>query len=82
MNNKAKFRRSTKSQVLGKAKVMSYQDLEEARAKRIEKEKVAEDKATRSRRRKALAPVVDVLEPRTQVILTSVRGCAKVADAW
>ncbi|KAF1944588.1 hypothetical protein EJ02DRAFT_321314, partial [Clathrospora elynae] len=32
-----KARRSTKSLVLGKAKVMSFEDLEEARAKRAEK---------------------------------------------
>jgi hypothetical protein len=38
VNNEAKVRRSTKSVVLGKAKVMSYEDLEEARAKRAAKE--------------------------------------------
>lgn len=38
INNEAKVRRSTKSLVLGKAKVMSYEDLEEARAKRLVKE--------------------------------------------
>ena len=38
LNNEAKVRRSTKSILLGKAKVMSYEDLEEARAKRIAKE--------------------------------------------
>ena len=67
-NNEAKVRRSTKSQVLRTVKVMSYQDLEEARAKRSEKEKAAEDKAKRGRKRKALMSVVDVLESRTQQI--------------
>ena len=38
VNNEAKVRRSTKSLVLGKAKVMSYEDLEEARAKRAAKD--------------------------------------------
>ncbi|MCJ1422391.1 hypothetical protein MMC29_000271 [Sticta canariensis] len=38
INNEAKVRRSTKSLVLGKAKVMSYEDLEVARAKRVVKE--------------------------------------------
>jgi hypothetical protein len=38
VNNEAKVRRATKSLVLGKAKVMSYEDLEEARAKRVVKE--------------------------------------------
>ncbi|KAL5319208.1 hypothetical protein ACEPPN_012257 [Leptodophora sp. 'Broadleaf-Isolate-01'] len=35
MNNEAKVRRSTKLVVLGKAKVMSYEEIEEARAKRL-----------------------------------------------
>ncbi|KAF1360962.1 hypothetical protein EJ07DRAFT_154345 [Lizonia empirigonia] len=66
MNNEAKVRRSTKSQVLGKAKVMSYEDLEEARAKRKEKEKAASGKAARGRKRKAPALVVDITEPRSK----------------
>jgi hypothetical protein len=37
INDKSKVRRSTKSEILGKAKGMSYEDLEEARAKRAEK---------------------------------------------
>ena len=45
INNEAKVRRSTRSVVLGKAKVMSYEDLEEARAKRAAKEKATADKA-------------------------------------
>jgi hypothetical protein len=65
MNNEAKVRRSTKSQVLGKAKVMSYEDLEEARAKRKEIEKAAAGKAARGRKRKAPALAVDVTEPRS-----------------
>jgi hypothetical protein len=39
VNNEAKVRRATKSLVLGKAKVMRYEDLEAARAKRAAKEK-------------------------------------------
>jgi hypothetical protein len=54
--------------VLGKVKVMSYEDLEEARAKCKEKEKAAADKAARGRKRKASALVVDFTEPRRQVI--------------
>ena len=38
MNDESKVRRSTTSVVLGKAKVLSYADLVEARAKRAEKE--------------------------------------------
>jgi hypothetical protein len=55
INNEAKVRRSTKSLVLGKAKVMSYEDLEEeARAKRIVKEatRAAKGKGKRGRKRK------------------------------
>jgi len=39
LNNEAKVRRSTKSLILGKAKVMSYEDLKEAREKRDAKDK-------------------------------------------
>lgn len=39
VNKEAKVRRSTKFLILGKAKVMSYEDLEVARAKRAAKEK-------------------------------------------
>ncbi|KAF2174522.1 hypothetical protein K469DRAFT_473871, partial [Zopfia rhizophila CBS 207.26] len=38
INNEAKVRRSTKSVVLGKAKVMSFEDIEEARIKRAAKD--------------------------------------------
>ena len=41
INNEAQVRRSTKRVVLGKAKVMSYEDLEEARARRAAKVLVA-----------------------------------------
>jgi hypothetical protein len=47
INNEAKVRRSTKSLVLGKARVMSYEDLEAVRAKRAEKEA---SKATKNKR--------------------------------
>jgi hypothetical protein len=39
ITNEAKVRRSTRSVVLGKAKVMSYEDFEEARVKGAAKEK-------------------------------------------
>jgi hypothetical protein len=77
MNNEAKVRRSTKSQVLGKAMVISYKDLKEARAKRIEKEKAAKEKAKRGRKRKAPTSVVDVSESRTQVTQPSEEGLAR-----
>jgi hypothetical protein len=52
-NDEAKRRRSTKCTVLGKAKVMSYEDLEEARAKRAAKEVIATSKGKRGRKRKS-----------------------------
>jgi hypothetical protein len=63
MNNEAKVRRSTKSVVLGKAKVMSYEDIEEARAKRAAKE-VIKGKGKRGRKRKSAALEAD--EPETE----------------
>lgn len=61
INNEAKLRRSTRSVVLGKAKVMSYEDLEEARAKRAAKEKATADKgnAKCGRKRKRPSPEED-----------------------
>ena len=56
MNKEAKVRRSTRSVVLGKAKVMSYEDLEEARAKRAAKEKATAGKVKRGPKRKSPTP--------------------------
>ncbi|KAG9239823.1 hypothetical protein BJ878DRAFT_409013, partial [Calycina marina] len=53
INNEAKVRRSTRSLVLGKAKVMSYEDLEAARAKRVAKESTEAAKGKRKRGRKS-----------------------------
>ncbi|KAG0645122.1 jerky [Hyphodiscus hymeniophilus] len=50
MNNEAKVRRSTRSIVLGKAKVMSFEDIEVARAARAAKE-VIKGKGKRGRKR-------------------------------
>jgi hypothetical protein len=47
-----KARRSTRSVVPGKAKVMSYEDLEEARAKRAAREKTFLGEGKRGRKRK------------------------------
>ena len=63
MNNEAKVRRSTRSVVLGKAKVMSYEDIEEARAKRAAKEAI-KGKGKRGRKRKSAALEAD--EPETE----------------
>ncbi|KAF2726533.1 hypothetical protein EJ04DRAFT_530190 [Polyplosphaeria fusca] len=55
-NSEARVRRSTRWVVLGKAKVMGYKDLEEARAKRDAKEKAIVVKGNRGRKRKSSAP--------------------------
>ncbi|PQE18246.1 transposase tan1 [Rutstroemia sp. NJR-2017a BBW] len=61
INNEAKVRRSTRSLVLGKAKVMSYEDLEEARLKRVVREstQVAKGKEKHGRKRKSGTPEAD-----------------------
>jgi hypothetical protein len=65
MNNEAKVRRSTKSVVLGKAKVMSFEDIEVARATRAAKE-VIKGKGKRGRKRKSAALEVDEPEPEAE----------------
>jgi hypothetical protein len=69
MNNEAKARRSTRSVVLGKAKVMSFEDIEVARAARAAKE-VAKGKGKRGRKRKSAALETDGQDPE------SVLACA------
>ncbi len=61
INNEVKARRSIRSVILSKTKVMSYEDLEEARAKRVAKEKATGDKGRgkRGRKRKCRAPEED-----------------------
>ncbi|KAF8848727.1 hypothetical protein BDZ45DRAFT_605460, partial [Acephala macrosclerotiorum] len=58
INNETKVRRLTKSLVLEKAKVMSYENLEEARAKRVVKNatKAAKGKGKRGRKCKRATP--------------------------
>jgi hypothetical protein len=72
VNNEAKVRRSTKSRVLGKSKVMSYEDLEEARTKRAARDAAkAKGKGKRGRKRKTPAPETDALEPKVKVARVS-----------
>ena len=66
MNNEAKVRRSTRSVVLGKAKVMSFEDIEVARAARAAKE-VIKGKEKRGRKRKSAALEADEPEPEPEV---------------
>jgi hypothetical protein len=58
MNNETKIRRSTRSIVLGKAKVMSFEDIEVARAARAAKE-VVKGKGKRGRKCKNTALEAD-----------------------
>ena len=62
MNNEAKVRRSTRLVVLGKAKVMSFEDIEVARAVRAAKD-VIKGKGKRGRKRKSAA-----LEAEAEVV--------------
>ncbi|KAF7510608.1 hypothetical protein GJ744_006220 [Endocarpon pusillum] len=68
MNNEAKVRRATKSIMLGKANVMSFEALEQARAKRTAKEQ-AKVIGSRKRKRKD-APEPDMSEPKAKVART------------
>jgi len=71
MNNEAKVRRSTRSVVLGTAKIMSFEDIEEARAKRTAKDAL-KGKGKRGRKRKSAAveadePELENLEPEPEL---------------
>jgi len=79
MNNEAKVRRSTKSLILGKAKVMSYEDLKEAQAKRTAKEKATASKEKRGRKTKN--PAVETGSSETGG-LVSVRASKGPSSAW
>jgi hypothetical protein len=76
INSEAKVRRTTKSQVLGRAKVMSYEDLEAARAKRQEKEAGKADKQKRGRKRKQNAEKTCISDTRAE---TAAMGMSELA---
>ncbi|KAH9206242.1 hypothetical protein DL95DRAFT_416715 [Leptodontidium sp. 2 PMI_412] len=69
-NNEAKVRRLIRSVVLGKAKVMSYQDIEEARAKRAARD-IVKSKGKRGRKRKNTEPEASEAEPEPEVEVVS-----------
>jgi hypothetical protein len=77
INNEVRARRSTKSLILGKAKVMSYEALEEAREKRAAKEAASTERGKRVRKRKSPATHADVPEMKTRVTRMS-----KVPEPW
>ena len=72
INDEAKVRRSTKSLVLGKAKVMGYEELQAARAKRAETEaaKATTAKGKRGRKRTKATSGADAAEPKGKVART------------
>ena len=63
MNNEARVYRSTKSVIVGKAKVMSYEDIEEARAKRAAEE-IFRDNGKRGQKRKSV--VIEAGKPESK----------------
>ena len=79
MNNEAKVRRSTQSLVLGKAKVMSFEDIEVARAARAAKE-VIKGQGKRGRKRKSAALEADEQEPEPESEADSEPEVARVAE--
>ncbi|KAG9206090.1 hypothetical protein G6514_004811 [Epicoccum nigrum] len=69
VNDEAKVRRSTKPLILGRAKVMGYDELKEAREKRAEAEAAtrAKGKGKRGRKRTYAAVEADAAEPKPPV---------------
>src|SRR5271156_2530429 len=91
INNEGKVRRSTKSVKLGEARVMSFEDLERAKAERAAKEAAQEAKKAakeakaatagknpRGRKRKSTATEADTPEPKAKAARMS---DAQVAEA-
>lgn len=82
-NNEAKVRRSTKSTVVGKAKVMSYEDIEEAREKRAAKEQATTDKGIRGRKRKSPSRKADTPEPKAKIVrISEAPEVARAPAVW
>jgi hypothetical protein len=67
INNEVKARRSTKSEKLGETRVMSYKDLEKARAERAAKEAVKEAKKTEREVKKAVKEAEVVASAMSEV---------------
>ena len=62
VNNEGKVRRSTKSEILGNARVMSYEDLEKARAERAVREAAKEAKKAAKEAMKVASATPEVVE--------------------
>ncbi|KAF4630857.1 hypothetical protein G7Y89_g7278 [Cudoniella acicularis] len=82
---RTKVRRATKSLVLGKAKVMSYKDLEEVRVKRAKSDaaKEAKGKGKRGRKRKSAVLEVEalVVAERLELELEAITKIARTRKA-
>ncbi|KAF2477939.1 uncharacterized protein BDR25DRAFT_5702 [Lindgomyces ingoldianus] len=76
LNRRRAFLRSTKSLVLSVAKVMSYKELEEPRAKRAAKETVVTSKVQRRCKRKG------VLDSDAAESTTKVSRTGKSLEPW
>jgi hypothetical protein len=66
INNEAKACRSTRFIVLGNAKVISFEDLEEAKVRRAAKDKAAAQKGRRGRKRKE--PAWEAPQPSSKAV--------------
>jgi hypothetical protein len=82
INNEAKACRSTRSIVLGRAKVMSFEDLEEAKARRAAKEEAAAKRGQCSRKRKGLALEADVVPTAKTVRVNEVLAPMNASAPW
>jgi REP element-mobilizing transposase RayT len=73
IKDEAKVLRSTKPLILGRAKVMGYNELTKAREKRAETEaaKTAQGKGKRGRKRTSAAPEADAAEPKPKAARVS-----------
>ncbi|KAK7186429.1 hypothetical protein PSPO01_07386 [Paraphaeosphaeria sporulosa] len=63
MNNEAKTRRKEKSNIVGRSRVMTWEDIEIARAKRAEQEAAIEAKGKQKRGRKPKRSATTIEEP-------------------
>ena len=79
--NEVKVRQSTKSMVLGKAKVMSYENLEEARARRVVKEKTTNNKGKRGCKYRNSIPEPSPLESMAKLVRMSQKESTKTPVA-
>lgn len=76
MNNEAKVRQSINLIVLGKAKIISYENIEKTRTKRTTKE-IIKGKEKRDRKRKDVALKKDKLKSKSKLEVTRIIEASK-----